>query len=81
VEPLDGGRLRFSYDFTYPRGGDDVPGRMLTTTTRSSSARGQLTNTTVYEKKDGPGQPALQGAGFHLEPSGSFLKCELVTKS
>jgi len=27
VEPLDGGRVRFSYDFTYPRGGDDVPGR------------------------------------------------------
>ena len=134
VEPLDGGRLRFSYDFVYPRGGvqhvewdgrfdgndyivqgaDDYvtyayrqtgertyeitakldsrvravaavtmsqDQRTLTTTTRSSSARGQLTNTTVYEKKDGPGQPALQGAGFHLEPSGSFLKCELVTKS
>jgi hypothetical protein len=56
-------------------------GRRLTTTTRRRSARGQLTNTTVYEKKGGPGQLALQGEGLHLEPSGSFLKCELVTKS
>jgi hypothetical protein len=56
-------------------------GRALTTTTRSRSARGRPTNTTVYEKKDGRSQRALQGEGFHLEPSGSFLKCELVTKS
>ena len=56
-------------------------GRTLTTTTRTSSARGQLTNTTVYEKKNARSQLALQGEGFHLDPSGSFLKCELVTKS
>jgi hypothetical protein len=134
VEPLTDGRVRFSYDFVFRRGGvqhiewdgrfdgkdyivqgtDEyvtyayrqtaartyeitakldsrttamavatmsADGRTLITTTRRNGERGEIiTNTTVYEKKR-EGQLGLQGEGLHFEPSDSFLKWELVTKS